>query len=209
MGFTAGSAANRTYTERNIYVGLDGGPPGFLPGGGVIDATYAIDGKNGIYTGELRPGTPMARITTSKLWVPCKRTRVNGAASASDTIAVDDSRAFKVGDTITVNATGSLTITAIDYDNDELTLDGDVTAADNAVVFGSGALAGSETARCILDEFIDLYDQDARANVDRTFGRGVVKAKLLSTMILGDYASIVAATNFLDEIDWYADGVQV
>lgn len=209
MGYVPGSASIREYVERNIYAGLDGATPGFLPGGGVIDANYAVDGKNGAYIYELRSGTPLAQITASGKWVPCKRTRVNGAVSDSDTIVVDDSRAFKAGDTITVGNTTGIEILEVDYETDEIVTDvSDLDASDNAIVIASGALAGAETARCILDEYIDLYDQDARAPIDRTFGRGVVSAKLLSEAILGDLASIRAATNYLNFIQFFADGIQ-
>jgi len=187
------------------------GNPGFDRG--VVDATYAIDGKNGNYTGELRQGTLMAQITTSKLWVPCKRTRVNGAVSSSESIVVDDARAFKVGDTITIGATSGLTITAVDYDNDEITVDSDaVDAADNAVVIASGALAGAETCRGVLDEHVDLYDVNTRANVDRAAGRIVTSnAKINTAALLGDLDSCRASgvTNYLSHLQFYTNGVQV
>jgi hypothetical protein len=182
--------------------------------GGTIDANYAIDGDNTGYTGELRAGTIMARLTTSLLWVPCKRTRVNGAVSSSEALVVDDARAFKVGDEVTVGSTSGLIIEAINYSTNQITFTVDtVDAADNAIVIGSGsALAGSEIARGILDEFVDLYDHNTRANVDRQVGRIVTgNAKIKTTMVLGDLDSCRASgvTNYLSHISFYTNGVQV
>jgi hypothetical protein len=205
-----GSSAVRSYTPRNIYASMELGNPGFDRG--TIDATYAIDGGNTGYTQELRPGTIMARLTTSLLWVPCKRTRVNGAVSSSEALVVDDARAFKVGDEVTVGSTTGLIIEAINYSTNQITFTVDtVDAANDAIVIGSGsALAGSELARGILDEFVDLYDPHTRANVDRQVGRIVTSnAKILTTMVLGDLTSVLAATDMLNHIQFYTNGVQV
>lgn len=207
-----GSSEIRSYTPRSIYESMELGNPGM--DGGTIDATYAIDGDNTGYTGELRAGTIMARLTTSLLWVPCKRTRLNGAVSSSESIVVDDARAFKVGDEITVGSETGLIIESIDYANNAITLTvGTVDGADNAIVIGSGsALAGSEIARGILDEFVDLYDPNTRANVDRQVGRIVTSnAKIKTTMVLGDLDSCRASgvTNFLSQLQFYTNGVQV
>lgn len=206
------SAEVDSYSPRNIYESMELGNPGM--DGGTVDATYALDGDYTGHTERLRAGTIMARLTTSKLWVPCKRTRVNGAISDCASLVVDDARAFKVGDTITVGAVTGLTITAIDYPNNIITTgDTGLDAADNAIVIGSGAaLLGSEIARGILDEFCDLYDHNTRANVDRQVGRIVTSnAKIKTSMVLGDLDSCRASgvTNFLGSLQFYTNGVQV
>lgn len=83
--------------------------PGYIVGGIVIDATYSYDGSQPSGDEQkLRAGIPMAKITSSKLWAPCKRTRVNGSIGPVTALIVDDARFFKVGDTITISRKGNL-----------------------------------------------------------------------------------------------------
>lgn len=167
---------------------------------GIIDATYAIDGKNTGYTDELRAGTIMARITSSKLWVPCKRTTVLSGGGSVTTCVLTDSRAFKVGDTITING-DAITITAIDYTTDTITWTGSVTIVNGEVVIGASGLAGSEIPRAILNEFIKLKDEDDTWR-DKSFSMGVISGVVDNTMILGDLTAVRAATNYLDNVLW-------
>ena len=94
-----------------------------LEGRGVIDKDNAYDGGQPTgYEYSFSPGTPMAKITASGLWVPCKRTQVNGTSGAATAVVVDDARFFKVGDVITIGADAAITIAAIDYDTNTLTI---------------------------------------------------------------------------------------
>lgn len=206
-----GQRTGRTHTNRTALfssVGLRWGQ-----GGMVVDATYAYDGANTSYEQELRAGTIMAQITTSGLWVPCKRTAVSAAgvslsASApSALIAVDDARAFLAGDEITVNATSGLIISSVNYSTNVITLTTsiDVDLADGDPVFASGsALAGAEIARGILDEHINLKDEDGTAR-DKSFGKLIVAGMCRKDMLLGDYAAILAATDQLTFIQFAED----
>ena len=69
---------------------------------GTIDSTNAYDGSNTSYEQELRAGMPMARVTATKKWLPCKRTLTNGSGDAATALIVDDVRAFKAGETVTI-----------------------------------------------------------------------------------------------------------
>lgn len=208
MNPVPGSSLVRSYVPREILVSSELGNPGY--DGGVIEADYAIDGGNTGYTGELRPGTIMGRITASKRWVPCKRTKVNASGATAASFAVDDARAFKAGDTISV-ASDDVTILSINYSTNTITLTGSITFADNDDVVARGTLAGAEIPRGILHEHVDLYDHDTRANVDRQVGRIITSnAKVNTAMVLGDLTNCRAATGqMLGQIQFYTNGVQV
>ncbi len=167
-----------------------------------IDASYAYDGSNTGFERTLRPGTIMARITATKLWVPCKRTQTNaGATSAA--VTVDNAAFFKAGDKISVGADTNLTISSVDYETNTITLSSSITYADNEAVIGSETvLAGSEIARGILDEEIDLYDPATRDYVDKATGRLLVEGQVIKSQLLGDYDAITASgvTHYLGEL---------
>jgi len=203
-----GSRTLRSYTPRDIYYTKE-----LKPGmdGGRIDATYAIDGSN-TYTDEIREGTLMARITATSQWVPCKRTQVNDTGATAASFIVDNAAFFAAGDTITVGGDTGLTIDSVNYTTNTITLTGSITFADNDIVIASGALAGAETARGVLDEFVQLYDNNQRTTVDRYVGRILTSnAKLNTTMILGDLSACRASgvTNYLSQLQFYTNGVQV
>lgn len=167
-----------------------------------IDATYAYDGSNTGYERTLRPGTLMARITATKLWVPCKRTQTNaGATSAA--VTVDNAAFFKAGDKISVGADTNLTVSSVNYGTNTITLSGSITYADNEAVIGSETvLAGSEICRGVLDEEVDLYDERTRDYVDKASGRLLVEGQVVKTQLLGDYDAITASgvTNYISEL---------
>jgi len=93
-----GSRTGRSVTPRQILKSMQG----LEQISGVIDATYAYDGANTNYEDELRSGLVMARITASKLWVPCKRSAASAAGTASTSLAVTDARTFKAGETVQI-----------------------------------------------------------------------------------------------------------
>jgi len=80
----------------------------WLPGrelyapGMIIDSAKAYDGKNTDKEDELRPGCLLAQITSTKKWVPCKRSKANGSGDASTALIVDNAAFFKVNDQITI-----------------------------------------------------------------------------------------------------------
>lgn len=67
-----------------------------------IDSANAYDRSNTSYETQLRPGQIMARITSSKKWVPVKRTKANGAGLAATALVVDNANHFKVGDDVAI-----------------------------------------------------------------------------------------------------------
>lgn len=92
----------RTVTERQCLLKTDDLHD--APGGAIVDASYAWDAGNVGYERQLRPGTPLAQITSSGLWVPTKRTKANGAGAAATALVVDNAAFFKVGDTVSIQS---------------------------------------------------------------------------------------------------------
>lgn len=192
QGQQAGYRAGRTVTHRNVLRS----PDHVLFTHGMIDSANAYDGKNTGYEKELRPGTPMGQITATKLWVPCRRTTTTTTGTVTAAVLVD-SRAFKVGDTISIGADTGITITAIDYGTDTITIASTTIAAGEAVVVADG----SQTARCVLNEHVNLYTPD-RVLVNKSFGKGIYHGLVSSAGILGDLAAIRANTNYLNLVQW-------
>lgn len=118
-----------------------------------IVAARSIDGANTGRTDEIRSGTLMAKITTTSMWCPMKRTTVltTGTFTA---LPVVNASAFQVGDIISVGADASLTVTAINYTTNILTIASTAVVAGEAVIIT--AADGSETARAILNNTIRL-----------------------------------------------------
>jgi hypothetical protein len=181
-----GQRQGRTVTPKDIVASYTP-PPRYARG--VIDATYSIDGKNTGYTRELRAGIPMARITASKLWVPCKRTLVNGAGTLT-ALVVDNSSFFQVGDTITVGADTTVSVTAIDYTTDTLTIASTTVLDGEPVYCDVAAQAGVETCRGFLNQFVDLIDHDDSVARDRQVGKIVIGGHVDASMLLGDIVPI-------------------
>lgn len=194
MPRTPGTDTGQTVTNRNCLASFDGA----RYGRGVIDATYAYDGANTGYERQIRPGTPMGRITASKLWRPCPRTTTtsNGAVTA---LVVVDARAFKVGDVISVGSDTGITVTDINYSTNTLTITSTTVATGEAVVVEDG----SQTCRGILNEHIDLWDEVAQGYVDKEFSELVIGGYVDEDQILGDIAAIRAASGqYLTGITW-------
>lgn len=191
-GQQAGYRAGRTVTTRNCLLS----PLMALFAHGMIDSANAYDGKNTGYEKELRPGTPMGRITATKLWVPCRRTTTtsNGAVTA---LVVVDARAFKTGDTISVGSDTGIVVSAVNYETNTLTIPSTTVATGEAVVVADG----SETARCVLNQHINLYTPD-RVLVNKSFNKGIIFGLVEAAQILGDLTAIRAATNYLNHILW-------
>lgn len=70
-----------------------------------LDSANAYDGSNTGYETQMRPGQIMARVTSSKKWVPVKRTATNGAGLAATALVVDNSNHFKAGDDVAIVGT--------------------------------------------------------------------------------------------------------
>lgn len=192
QGQQAGYREGRTVTFRDVLVS----PNNALFVGGMIDSDESYDGANTGYERELRPGTIMGQITATKLWVPCRRTTctVTGTVTA---LTVTDARHFKTGDSISVGADTGLAVSAVNYATNTLTIPSTAVVSGEAVVVADG----SQTARTILNEHVNLYTPD-RVLVNRSFGKGIVFGMVRSGDVLGDLAAIRAATNYLEHIIW-------
>lgn len=196
MAFLPGQVTGQTYTPKNILVSSKG----LIEGRGVINASLAYDGGNTGYEDEIRAGTPMAQITATKLWVPCKRTRVNMTGATATAITVDDARAFRTGDVITIGGDTGLTISAINYTTNVITI-ASTTVADNDEVFaedGSGVCLG------FLNEFVKLKDVNFDgAWRNKPFAHLVLAGEVDYAQIVGDLASIRAASGmYISQILW-------
>lgn len=175
-------------------------------GRGVINHLLAYNGADTGYESRIWSGTPFAMITTTKLWVPCKRTTVTSAGGATATaVPVVDARAFKVGDVISVGSNTGWTITAINYTTNTLT-GASITFSSSDVV---KATDGSETCRGILNEDTDLYDPFTRGNVAKTFSKLIIEGLVDQRKVWGDIAAIRADTgNKLQQIEFGDDAGQ-
>ena len=159
-------------------------------GHGVIDAANACDGANTNHEDELRAGMILGQITSSKLWVPCKRTVASGAGSSTTTLVVRDARAFKSGDSIKVGSASAQAIVAVNYGSNTITLTTGISWSDGDAVI---AQDGSQTARAILNEFVKLKDEDG-VNRNKSFGQAVIAGLVDPNVLLGDAVAVRADT---------------
>jgi hypothetical protein len=199
----AGYSAGRTYTPREIAAG--GGPLEYAVAGVILDGTNGADGSNTGYTEEWRAGLWLGKITASGLYVPCKRTLVNGTSGSVTAVVVDHSLAFKIGDAITIGG-DAVTLTNVNHTTKTLTWVGAVTVADNDIVIGTD---GSQVARGVLGEFARLRNSDNTAAANKS-AKMVIGGPLNKDMLLGDTDAILAdSTALLERIKLYASGALV
>lgn len=173
-----------TVTPREIAYG--GAELELLAGGITLDEN-GYDGGNTGYPNRIRAGWPLGMITTTKKWVPCKRTTTTTTGSVQSAVLVN-SYPFKVGDVITINNDTDITITAIDYTTHTITWSGAKTIASGEAVF---AQDGSQTCRGFLEGERDLYDEEARDTVERE-GNLVIGGMVDLSKLLGDMSAIWA-----------------
>lgn len=179
-----------------------------MPGPIWIDGTNSIDGKNTGRVDEIRAGMLMAQVTASKKWVPCKRTQANGLGSTATALIVDNASAFIVGETLQIGSTTGV-ISAINYGTNTITLSATKSWSDNDVVYaitlkdGATSAAGAEICRAVLTQTKRLLTGIAYETnqVDKE-GVLICAGYLNTTMILGDLAAILAATNYLKGVQW-------
>jgi hypothetical protein len=202
QGGLPGQRDSISTSPRNIIASYTP-PPGYIVGGVVIDATFSYDGSQASGDEQkLRAGIPMAKITGSGLWAPCKRTRVNMTGATATEIVLDDARFFQVGDTVQIGSDTDLEITAIDYATNTITI-ASTTVADNDDVFVDHAdQAGLEICRGFLNEYVNLVDEDHVAR-DKQASKVVNRGLLANAMILGDLDAIRNETgHYIDGILW-------
>lgn len=163
-----------------------------IPGPNLIDSTYAIDGSNTGRTDELRAGCLMGQITTTKQWVPMKRTTVAETGTVT-ALVVTNAAFFKVGDVISVGADTAITITAIDYTTNTLTIASTAVVAGEAVI--ATTPAGAETARGILKESVRMLTGVPYDTTNRDVAACIITSGYVDdNMVLGDLAAARADT---------------
>ena len=149
---------------------------------GITLSSAGYDGSNTWYESYIRAGWLMGKITSSGLWVPCKRTKTNGAGSATATLVVDNAAAFKAADVLVIGGTTG-TISSIVYSTNTITLSATKTWGDNEPVYVAD---GSQTARGILlDEEVKLWDVEKTNNVAKP-GQLLFHGGIESSKVLGD-----------------------
>ena len=170
-----------TFTDRDPMLTRTGMVE--LPGGIVLDGTNGNDFAN-TYTYDIRAGWPLGKITSSGLYVPCKRTTTTAAGSASTSLAVTNAAAFKAGDSIVVGPNAAQAIVSISGNTITLT---------SAISWGKGDVVrandGSETCRGYLLNFARLrnHDNSAAANIPAQLAIG---GWLNASYLLGDTDAI-------------------
>lgn len=188
---TIGSIGGRqTHNSVNLHDPLWNTKPGtygFHVGGIVLDGTNGVDGVNSP-TYDIRPGWLLGRITATGLYVPLKRTRVNGTTGQQTQVVLDNSYAFRVGDVISIGSDTNITIADIDYATHTITIAA-TTVADNEEVV---AQDGSATFAGILADFRRLrnLDNDAPENKSANmynFGQ------IDTSKLYGDWAALLAS----------------
>jgi hypothetical protein len=194
----AGQRSGVSITPRDVLFSLTPSP---LYQRGTIDASNAYDGQNTGKEDELRAGLILAMITSSKLWVPVKRTTANGAGSSATALIVVNASAFKAGETLKVGSNSGCVISSINYGTNTITLSAAKTWSSGDAVY-CDSLAGSEIARGVLNDFVKLKDEDGTARnkvTGKVLGQGLVD----NNQILSDLAAIRADTGaFLAGIRW-------
>lgn len=157
-------------------------------GGILLDGTNTADGSNVLRTDEIRAGWALGRITATGKYCLCKRTQVNQTGGTGTAFTVDNAAAFRVGDAIDVGADTNLTITAINYLTNQITVSGSFTWADNEAVV---ARDGSQTCRGFLHSWRKLRNLLNTAAQDKE-AQLVVGGVLNRAALLGDIAAILA-----------------
>lgn len=114
IGQLPGRRTGRTVTPRSILYSV--GSERMKPGGVVMSST-GNDGGNTGYTDEIREGWMLGAVTSTKERVPLKLSLTNGAGNASTSLVVDNSAAFKAGDTIQIGGNQTMLIGAVADDD--------------------------------------------------------------------------------------------
>lgn len=175
----------------------------------ILDGTNSYDGQQSSgYEKYIRAGWLLAQDSTSKKWMPVKRTKANAAGAATAALVVDNSYPFNVGDTVIVGTNVGSVVTAIVYSTHTLTLTAAKTWADNDPVYVAG---GQGTARAILlDDEVILRTVERNANSDKSATAMILgyvdQDKVLGdvTAVMEDYDSANALKNII--FDDYQDG---
>lgn len=178
----AGFASGNTASPREVLLSSEG----TIRVAVLIDGSNAIDGGNTGQTDLLRAGWILGKISSTHRFVPCKRTRANGAGTSATALVVDNAAAFKVGDAISIGGGASTTISAIVYSSHQLTLAAARTWSDDAVV---AATDGSATPRGVLLDNVDLQQSDESTASHKSAGM-LIQGAVQVDQLLGDVATV-------------------
>lgn len=107
-------------------------------------------------------------------------TNANGSFNTDGTLGLQS----------TITKASGLTISSITANT--LTI-GAATWVDNDEVIASGDLAGAETTRRILHDWLDLYDTPTRTYVDKSSSATAIAGTFIKAAILGDIDAILEA----------------
>lgn len=125
-----------------------------VEGGVVIDASKVPELDN---AKKIRPYEVLAKITATGLYRPVGYTQIATAGSSITTVEVDSARPFVSGDTVTIGSTTGLSVTGVDYVNDEITVGTAISpSVDDKVALESGA----ETAELVTLSGVDVSKGD-------------------------------------------------
>ena len=151
-----------------------------------IDGSEAYDGANTSYERYIRGGWLLGKITSTGIFVPMRRTKTNGAGSATATLIVDNAAAFKAGDTVVVGGATSTTISSIVYSTNTITLAATKTWGDNEPVVVDD---GSDHAVAVLaDDEVSVWNMEKTAQVDPS-AQAIFAGPVRKSLILGDLAA--------------------
>lgn len=160
---------------------------------GVLDATNSIDGSNTGFTNTIRGGWLLGQITSSKKWVPLKRSLASATTTAGNTVTVTTAAAFRVGDAIDIGATTNRTITAINYGTNVITFNG--AAINVALLDVVAARDGSQNCRGVLiNDEVELLDYENRVATDKP-ARILIAGFVFNSRLLGDVAAAATDTS--------------
>jgi hypothetical protein len=151
----------------------------------VVDADRSVDGRSPTEPFDLRPGWLMGQIASTGRWTPCKRTRV-ASSGTSAVVPVDDASAFRPGDVVTVGTDADLTVVAVDYAENELTVASSFTFASGEA---AAAQDGSQTCRGILLDFVRLRDESLASPMHKAAAL-LIAGFVNRALVLGDLAAV-------------------
>lgn len=180
-----GFEKGRTQTPREVLLSHEG----MIQAPIVVDGLKGIDGRNAV-SDEIRAGWLLGQVTSSRRWVPCKRTQAANSGAASTTLVVDNSSAFRAAELIVVGVNPAQPIVSIDYTTDTITLTSAISWSISDVV---RATDGSQTCRGILLDFVKLRNTENDAPAHQSAGL-LIQGAVQTPMILGDLLAIRADT---------------
>lgn len=132
-------------------------------------------------------GTVMGKVTADGTIRPQTKAKLTAAASTDTEISVDNAWVFKVGDSVSVDGGTAADITAVDVENNIITLNAAQTASEGAYVLGTD---GSETPVGLSFEYVGFY---------KTFERGLTKVDGNTVLVIHGKVDTTKMPNYYPE----------